>query len=381
MKKLYLLLIILFFAHPVGAVEPIKLGFIGPLTGDFMTAGVEAKQVVELLAKNTNNRGGILGKKVELFYEDDEGNPQVAEAAAKRLVQRGVIAVIGSYTSTATEAVQQVLDTGKIIQITYGSTAVPLTERGLAYFFRICPRDDNQAKAAVRVMQKMKMKRIAIMHDGTLYGKGLAETIKTLLEDRKVSVVFYDALIPGRQDYSDILTRAKDTRPDLVFFSGYHPEAAHLLKGRNQMNWRGVIFMGGDAVESNKLIDIAGMKAAEGFYFLSIPRVIDLSSPRTRQFTNRFEKAYRCRPSSAYALLAGDAFIAITESMKILKTTDTSLLADYLHNKYNKKDGLTGNIRFDRKGDVINDLHAVYRLDSMGRFILQRKLQYGIFAK
>jgi branched-chain amino acid transport system substrate-binding protein len=169
MKKLYLFLIILLFAHPVWAVEPIKIGFIGPLTGDYMAAGGEAKQVVELLAKNTNDRGGILGSKVEMIYEDDQGNPQVAEAAAKRLVEQGVIAVIGSYTSAVTESVQQVLNDSKIIQITYGSTAVPLTERGLAYFFRICPRDDNQAKAAVRVMQKMKMKRIAIVHDGTLY--------------------------------------------------------------------------------------------------------------------------------------------------------------------------------------------------------------------
>jgi branched-chain amino acid transport system substrate-binding protein len=381
MKKLYLFLIILLFAHPVWAVEPIKIGFIGPLTGDYMAAGGEAKQVVELLAKNTNDRGGILGSKVEMIYEDDQGNPQVAEAAAKRLVEQGVIAVIGSYTSAVTESVQQVLNDSKIIQITYGSTAVPLTERGLAYFFRICPRDDNQAKAAVRVMQKMKMKRIAIVHDGTLYGKGLAESIKTLLEDCKISVVFYDAIIPALQDYSDILIKAKDTDPDFVFFSGYYPEAAYLLKGRNQMNWRGVIFMGGDAVDSSKLIDIAGMRAAEGFYFLSIPMVKDLDSPRTKQFLNSFEKAYRCRPSSAYALLAGDAFVAITESIKKRQTTSTSLIADYLHNNYSKQDGLTGKIRFDRKGDVINDLHAVYRVDNKGRFILQRKLQYGIFAK
>jgi branched-chain amino acid transport system substrate-binding protein len=84
MKKLYLLLIILLFAHPVWAVEPIKIGFIGPLTGDYMAEGMEAKQVVELLAKNTNDHGGILGKNIEMIYEDDQGNPQTGRAAAQR---------------------------------------------------------------------------------------------------------------------------------------------------------------------------------------------------------------------------------------------------------------------------------------------------------
>jgi branched-chain amino acid transport system substrate-binding protein len=381
MKKLYLLLIILLFAHPVWAVEPIKIGFIGPLTGDYMAEGMEAKQVVELLAKNTNDHGGILGKNIEMIYEDDQGNPQTGRAAAQRLTQQGVIAVIGSYTSAVTEATQQVFDQSRIIQIAYGATAVPLTERGFGRFFRICPRDDNQAKAAVRVMQKMKMKRIAIVHDGGLYGKGLAETVKEFLEDGKLAPVFYDALIPGKEDYSDILAKAKDTRPDFVFFAGFYPEAAHLLKGRQQMDWHEVIFMGGDAVDSSRLIEIAGAKAAEGFYFLSVPRVKDLDATRTRKFVTTYEKAYRSRPASAYALLAGDAFAAITESVKRLKTTDTKLLSEYLHTKYNKTDGLTGNIRFDLKGDVVNDLHAVYRVDNQGRYILQRKLQYGVFTK
>lgn len=381
MKKLYTLLIILMFAYPVCADETIKIGFIGPLTGDLMAEGVESKQVMELLAKNTNDLGGLSGKKVEIIYEDDHGNSETARAAADRFVRQGVIAVIGGYTSTVTEAMQPVLDQNKIIQITYGATAVPLTERGLANFFRICPRDDNQAKAAVRVIQKMKMKSIAIVHDGSLYGKGLAEAIKALLEDSKIAVVFYNAIIPGKQDYSDILTKAKDARPDFVFFSGYSPEAAYLMKGRQQMDWREVIFMGGDAVDSSKLIEVAGVRAAEGLYFLSIPRVKDIKFPRTRQFIDSYERAYKSRPASAYALLAGDAFVAVAESVKRLKTTDAKLISDYLHNQYNKKNGLTGNIRFNTKGDIVNDLHAVYRVDHKGQFILQRELQYGILTK
>jgi branched-chain amino acid transport system substrate-binding protein len=72
----------------------------------------------------------------------------------------------------------------------------------------------------------MKIRKVALLHDNSLYGKGLAEAIKKLLKDAMISVVFYDALIPGRQDYSDILTKIKGTDPEFFFFSGYYPEAA-----------------------------------------------------------------------------------------------------------------------------------------------------------
>jgi branched-chain amino acid transport system substrate-binding protein len=123
------------------------------------------------------------------------------------------------------------------------------------------------------------------------------------------------------------------------------------------------------------------VKAVEGLYFLSIPRVKDIETAWTGKFINSYEAAYKSKPVSAYALLAGDAFVAVTESVKRLKTTDTKLISGYLHNKYNQKDGLTGHIRFNLKGDIVNDLHAVYRVDNEGRFILQRKLQHGILTQ
>ena len=380
MKRISLFICFLLFSQAAWAAETIKIGFMGPLSGDFVAVGIEAKQVVELLARDTNDHGGILGRKVEVICEDDGGKPRIAAAAAKRLVRQGVVAVIGSYTSSITESVQKVFDNGKVIQMAYGSTAIPLTEKKLKYFFRTCPRDDEQAKAAVRIIQKMKIRKVALLHDNSLYGKGLAEAIKKLLKDSMISVVFYDALIPGRQDYSDILTKIKGTDPEFFFFSGYYPEAARLLEGRDRMNWK-VNFMGGDAVNSSVLVDIAGNKAAEGFYFLSPLVPENLDSPQAKKFLDHFKKVYDYKPSSIHALLAGDAFIAIEENINKLKTTNTVLLSDYLHRKYFNPVGLTGQIRFNTKGDVVNDLHAVYRVDANGRFILQRLLQYGEIVK
>ena len=130
------------------------------------------KQVVELLAEELNAKGGLLGKKVEVVSEDDGGDPRTASLAAQRLTTQGVVAVIGTYGSAVTEATQNIYDEAKIVQIANGSTAVRLTEKGLKYFFRTCPRDDEQGQVAVEPSQKSGVKKVAILHDNTHLRQG-----------------------------------------------------------------------------------------------------------------------------------------------------------------------------------------------------------------
>jgi branched-chain amino acid transport system substrate-binding protein len=380
MKKLFLFICFLLYAQSLWAAEPLNIGLIAPITGDFANVGRETKDVLDLLAADVNEHGGVLDRKVKLLFEDDGGTVSIAQAAAKKLVQQKIIAVVGSYASTITESLQNIFNEAKIIQISYGSTAIPLTAKGLKYFFRTCPRDNEQAKAAGKVIQKMKMKKVAILHDNSLYGKGLAETVQNWLHYRSIKVVFYEALIPGQQDYVPLLEKAKATEPELVFFAGYYPEAAKLLLGRQQLNWK-VPFMGGDAVNHQLLVNVTGKKAAEGFYFLSPPNPADLGLPKTNEFLARFEKKYGYRPSSIHALLAGDAFSAIVQSMRKVDTDDPDIISAYLRENYYNPAGLTGTIYFDFKGDVMNDLHAIYRVDGRGRFIIQRLLKYGEIVK
>jgi len=379
-KKFYLLLCLIFFAHPGWAAEPVRIGFLGPMTGYFSNIGEESKQILMLLTSDINVQGGLLGRKVELVFEDEGDNPQMAAAAAKRLVQQGAAAVIGPFTSGHTESVQGIFNDGKIIQISYGATAVSLTEKGFPYFFRTCPRDDEQAKAFVRIIRKINVKKVAILHDNSLYGKGLAEAIENQMYAWMMDAVFSGSLTPGRSDYLDVLEKIRATAPEAVFFAGYYPEAARLLQGRNQLHWE-TPFMGGDAVNNTRLIEIAGTKAAKSFYFLSPPNPEHIDTPQTKRFLDRFQKAYGYKPSSTYALLAGDAFIAVTESIMKVQTTDTLKVSDYLHRRYFKKSGLTGEIFFNSRGDVVNDLYGVYQVDDQGRFILKRQLQHGDFIK
>jgi branched-chain amino acid transport system substrate-binding protein len=354
----------------LAAADSVKIGLMGPMTGPWASEGQEMKQVLDLLAEDLNAKGGLLGKTVEVVSEDDGGDPRTAALAAQRLATQGIVAVIGTYGSSVTEATQNIYDESKIIQIANGSTAIRLTEKGLKYFFRTCPRDDEQGRVAVQTIQKLGFKKVAILHDNTTYAKGLADEAKGLLEKEGVEIVFYDALTPGERDYTAILTKMKGASPDVVFFTGYYPEAGLLLRQKKEMNWP-VPFIGGDATNNPDLVKIAGKDAAEGFYFLSAPLPKDLPTPEAKAFLAEFKKKYGNEPASIYAVLAGDGFRVISAAIEAVKSTDPDALADYLHNKMKDFPGLTGTLSFNEKGDRVGEVYRVYKVDADGNFILQ----------
>lgn len=352
------------------AFAQIKIGVMAPLTGSWASEGQAMKQIVDLLADELNAAGGVLGEKVEIIAEDDGGDPRTAALAAQRLSTRDIVAVIGTYGSSITEASQNIYDENKIVQVATGSTAIRLSEKGMPYFFRTSPRDDEQGLVAANTLKDMGFKKVAILHDNTTYAKGLADEAQSLLKDDNVEIVFFDALTPGERDYSAILSQLRSRDPDVVLFTGYFPEAGLLLRQKSNMNWD-VPFLGGDATNNPDLVSIAGKPAAEGFMFLSPPVPQDLDSPEATSFMSAYREKYQDDPASVWAVLAGDAFKVITAAIEGSGSTDPDKIADYLRNGLQDFQGLTGTIAFDEKGDRVGELYRVYVVDGEGRFILQ----------
>ncbi|MDY0042047.1 MAG: branched-chain amino acid ABC transporter substrate-binding protein [Desulforhabdus sp.] len=371
MKKLLAFVLLLHCccagSQPIWA-ESIKIGVIGPISGPLANEGEQMRLVVQLLADDLNSGKGLLGNKVEIITVDDQGTTQSGVAAAQELIEQKVVAVIGSYPSSVTAAVQGIFGDAKIIQITNASTAVPLSETGIKTFFRICPRDDDQAEAAVGLITEQGYKKVAILRDSSLYSKDLADNTRSRLTERKIAISFDDVLPDNHGDYKAILARIQKTNPDVVFFTGYYPEAAGLLRQKREMRWD-VPFIGGDACDHPDLVDMAGKKAVQGFRFLSLPRPENLPSPEARQFRAEFERKYRQRVSSIYALLAGDAFKVLISAIANTKSTAPEKLADYLH-KMGEYQGLTGSISFDEKGDREGVVFVDYQLNDQGKAVL-----------
>jgi branched-chain amino acid transport system substrate-binding protein len=368
-KKLFLTAILCLWTYAAFAADTIKIGLLAPITGAYASEGQGMKQVLELLTADVNAKGGILGKQVTLITEDDGSDPRTAALAANKLISQGVVAVIGTYGSSVTEPTQGILDESGIVQIANGATAIRLTEKGLKMFFRTCPRDDEQAKVAAATIAKLGYKKIAILHDNSTYAKGLAEETRGLLQKQAgAQIVFFDALTPGENDYSTILTKLKQAQPQVVFFTGYYKEAGLLLRQKKEMGFN-VPFIGGDATNNTDVVKIAGVPAAAGFYFISAPLPQDL--PTAKAFIDQFKKKYGAEPNSIYPVLAGDGFNVVVAALKGTKGGNSAQVGAYLHNNLKDFQGLTGKISFNAKGDRVGEVYKAYKVDAKGSFIMQ----------
>jgi branched-chain amino acid transport system substrate-binding protein len=239
MKYVLMASVLLFMAAPAlmaADKAPVVIGLQGPITGAWAYEGQMAKQSCEIAADLINKKGGILGgRKVVIKVEDDAGEPKTGALAAQKLVgQKDVVASVSTYGSSVCEPASNIYEKFKKVNIGYGVTAVRLTERNFKYFFRTCGRDDSQGKFfADAVPAKFKARRIAIMHDNTAFGKGLAEDTKKALEPmikaKKVELVYFDAITPGEKDYKVSLTNLRESKPDVWYYTGYYAEAALLV--------------------------------------------------------------------------------------------------------------------------------------------------------
>lgn len=371
MKKHILAFVAILCALSLGMsalAADIKIGLMCPLTGKWASEGQDMKNIVSLLVEETNARGGINGDKVDLIVEDDGGDPRTAALAAQKLASAGVSAVIGTYGSAVTEATQNILDEAGIVQIGTGSTSIRLTEKGLPLFFRTSPRDDAQGKSAAKAIAAGNYKKVALLHDNSSYAKGLASETGEQLDKMGIPVVFFDALTPGERDYTATLTKLKAVAPDLVFYTGYYPETGMLLRQKKEMRWN-VPMMGGDAANHQDLVKIAGPDAAAGYTFVSPPLPQDLDTQEAAHFLDAYQKKFASMPVSIWAVMAGDAYLALEAALKNGNSRPDQIAA-WLK-QLNGLPGLSGPIGFNDKGDRTGEFYRLYVVDNQGNFQLQ----------
>jgi branched-chain amino acid transport system substrate-binding protein len=325
-----------------------------------------------------NQKGGILGgRQVQIVVEDDAGEPKTGALAATKMTgHQGVAASVSTYGSSICEPASNIYEKAKMVNIGYGVTAVRLTERGLKYFFRTCGRDDSQGLFfAEYVPQKFKARRIAIMHDNTAFGKGLAENtrdaLKSLIDAGKAEIVYYDAVTPGEKDFRVPLTKMRETRPEVWYYTGYYAEAALLVTQAREIGIS-CPFVGGNAAINDEFIKIAGLEVAEGCYMTNEPLPGDLPSAQAAEFLKAYKDKYGEIPSSPWPVYAADAVNVIAYAIDQTGSTDGTVLADYLRDKVDGVQGITGQIGFTAKGDREGVPFYLYVVDAQGRIVISR---------
>lgn len=379
LKKVALSLVVLVLLVPVlagcgGEEGAIKIGLEAPMTGDYAYEGQGFEKAVSLLVEQTNESGGLLGREVELVVEDDAGDPTQAALVAQRLVDADIVAVIGAYNSTATEPASEIYNEAGLLHITPSSTATGLTQKGFERFFRVCFLDDRQGLFAAKFAnQVLGVENFGILHDNSTYAQGLAEHTRRYAEEMGINVAFYDAINPDDQDFSPILTNVGNADLDAVYFTGYHAQGGLLLKQTADLGLD-ITWMMGNASNNPELIQIAGLENAVGTYITTEPLPKDIEYPEAQEFVSDFEEAYGEPPSSVWWQMSAEAFNVIRYAIRETESTDSEVLADFLHNEAEDIDGLTGPILgWDEKGDRLGTIHVAYTIDETGDFVLHEQ--------
>src|SRR5881227_2193086 len=214
-----------------GASAQVKLGVAGPITGGSAAFGAQLKNGVEQAVEDINAAGGILGQKIQLFVGDDRADPKEGVSVANKFVGDGVKFVVGHFNSGVTIPASEVYQENGILEITPAATNPRITERNMWNIFRTCGRDDQQgAVAGDYIAASFKGKKVAIVHDKTTYGQGLADETKKTMNAKGVQEVLYEGVSAGEKDFSALVSKIKAAGADLVYWGGVHTAGGLIVR-------------------------------------------------------------------------------------------------------------------------------------------------------
>jgi branched-chain amino acid transport system substrate-binding protein len=338
----------------------IRIGAAGPMTGDQSKMGIDLRNGAELAVDEWNRKGGLLGKKVQLIPGDDQADPKQAVSIANKFINQKVTAVVGHWNSNCSINASTYYNNAGVVSISPASTNPRLTLQGYKTVFRVCGTDDQQGGVAAEfVMKTLKLKRVAVIHDKTTYGQGLADYFKKAVEGN-LQVVYYDGIQTKDPDYKAVLTSIKEKKPEIYFFGGVYPEAGRLVRQAREIGMN-IPMITGDGVYDPTFVNIAG-KSAEGTYvtFGKDPSGLPTSKSFNETYTAKFG------PPGPYSIYAYDAANIILTAMQQTGTTDGLKVAEFISKNTFK--GAFGDISFDKNGDVAKAPYVVWKVKD-GNFV------------
>lgn len=356
-----MLLMVLALIIPIGLnAKVVKIGVQAPITGKYANEGQGIDQAVRLIVEQKNAQGGLLGNKIEVISEDDEGTAVKAAFAAKNLINKKVMAVIGSYTSTCAAAPQKMYYKAGVLQTSDG-TSDALTKHAYWTFFR--NSNPNSAEAiftANHFINQRHYKKVAILSDYSSFAVGLGDAVKKEIEKLGGDVVYYGKIKAGNQNFTPILTKIKSLHPDVIYFSGYYSDGGLLRSQQVQLDIK-ADFYGGDANDNVDFVKLAG-SAASGSYLINVPTPTLLPYDDAKKFLADYEKKYGMKIPSIWTILNVDGLRAIMYAAEQTNSLDTKVIANFLHNMKKPFPGFTGPLSWDKKGERIGSSYFAYEI-------------------
>jgi len=333
----------------------IKIGHVGPLTGPIAQQGKDNENGARLAIEELNAKGILIGGKKAHFVlvaEDDGDDPKQGTQVAQKLVDAKVNGVVGNGSSGTSIPAAKIYHEAGIPQIAPTSTAVAYTAMGFKSAFRVVANDAQLGGTLGRyAVTTLNAKTIAVIDDRSAYGQGLADEFIKSIKQQAPNTRFAQRQYTTSKatDFNAILTAIKTSKPDLVFFGGMDAVGGPIL---HQMKNLGINakFMGGDGICSSNLPSLAGEGLGEGRVFCAEAGGVDEAHKKAAaDFRANFKKRFGV-DVIIYAPYVYDAVMTLADAMQLARSKDPAVYLPYLQNI--DHNGVTGEIRFDHKGDV-----------------------------
>lgn len=332
------------------ASAEIVIGEYGSLTGTTATFGISTKNGIDMAVDEVNKAGGLLGKKVRVVVEDDQGKPEEAQTVVTKLINRDkVVALLGEVASSNSMAAAPAAQQAGIPMISPSSTNSQVTEVG-DYIFRVCFIDPFQGLVMAKfAADTLKVKNVAILRDiKSDYSVGLADVFVENFKKMGGTIVADESYTAGDTDFSAQLTSMKAKKPEAIFLPGYYTEVG-LVARQAKKGGLTIPLLGGDGWDSPRLIEIGG-KDLDGSYF-SNHYSVDDPSPAIQKFVAEYKARYGAVPD-ALAGLGYDSAMVLFDAIRRSNSTEGAKIRDAIAST---KDfpGVTGKINIDQYRNAV----------------------------
>jgi branched-chain amino acid transport system substrate-binding protein len=334
-----------------------------PLSGFQANGGQTVLGGVRLAAEEINRSGGLRGYRIVVRPLDDESDNDVAVAQVETIreaISNGdqVIGVIGHLNSGQTLAAMQLYKDMPFIVITPTASEQSLTELGYTNFFRVNANDSVQAAVAAGfLVNDLKARRVAVIHNDTEYGQGLAASLVKELQDRGATIAINLQVGEGQSVYTDEVKQLAQSQADAVYYAGYEIEAPYLREAivNAKLN---LPFLASDGAFLGATIDESA-GTAEGMYVSAFA-----PSPRNVADSKWFEayQAVEYRNPDTYSVNGYVAMQTLAAAIRDADSFDRNAVADALRD--NTIETLLGGLKFESDGDLVDPKIWIYQVQN-----------------
>jgi branched-chain amino acid transport system substrate-binding protein len=350
--------------------KKIKIALAMPLTGDIASLGQGLKRSVSMAIEEANT-AHVTTTPIELVSFDDRSDPKEAVSVANRIISDpDTVAVIGHFNSGCSIPASRIYAQAGLPMISPASSNPELTLQQLSpqwsfkhSVFRMNTTDNVQgAYGAEFIYNDLKVKKLAIIHDKTAYGQGVAEEVRKQFEKIGGTLVAFEGLQTGDRDFRSLLTRVKSTGPDALYFGGMFSEGGILVRQTRDIGFKGP-FVTCEANYDPSFLKVAG-PAAENAYvtFLGSPPELLASA---QDFVVRYKTRYPNDELKSYDHYGYDAAAILIDAIKTVGTDRSKIITHLQTIKFN---GVLGTTSFDEKGDTLNKTITLFQVKK-GMFV------------